>query len=339
MPSAKRVQQSDVQHPALPRGVFTLSVDFELIWGTLDLFGPRKFERACRIEREIVIDRLLALLEEFRVTATWCVVGHLFLERCRSVDGRAHPEIARPKHSWVKGDWFQHDPCTDESRHPLIYGRRLLQRLVACRVRQEIGSHSFSHVIFGDRGCSRDTAASELRACVAAADAMQVRLRSFAFPRNRVGHLDLLPDFGFECYRGPGPRWYENREPSGPLGRLAHLLDVWLATTPPLVLPTPTSSGLWNLPGSMIYFPMHGIRRTVPVSRRVRRARKGLDAAARGRRVFHLWFHPTNLADQCERMLAGLRQILQHAATLRDRGAIDIVPMGSVCSVRPPALS
>ena len=114
---------------------------------------------------------------------------------------------------------------------------------------------------------------------------------------------------------------------------------MWLATPPPLVLPTPTAEGLWNLPGSMIYFPMHGIRRTVPMSRRVRRAHKGLDAAARGRRVFHLWFHPTNLADQPKRILDGLQQILERAAALRERGELSIEPMRAVCPVQSTALS
>ena len=59
----------------------------------------------------------------------------------------------------------------------------------------------------------------------------------------------------------------------------------------------------------MIYFPMHGLRRHIPVSRRVRRARRGLDAAVRTGRVFHLWFHPTNLADEPEAMFRGLRDI------------------------------
>lgn len=327
-------------HPSsFPRGVFTLSLDFELIWGTADLFGPRAFDEACRIERDVVLERLLGLLEQYRISATWCVLGHLFLDRCVRTGGRPHPEIVRPAHAWVNGDWFQHDPCSDEARAPTFYGRRLLEKILSCRVPQEIGSHSFSHVIFGDSGCSRKTAASELRACVAAAKEFGISLRSFAFPRNRVGHLDLLRDFGIRCFRGAGPRWYENREPVVPVGRIAHLLDVWLATAPPLVLPTPTRSGLWNLPGSMIYFPMHGIRRTVPVSRRVRRAEKGLDGAARRRRVFHLWFHPTNLADQTDRMLAGLRQILEHAATLRDRGRLSVEPMGAVCRDRPPALT
>ena len=53
------------------RGVLTISLDLELIWGTLDLFGPERFRRACEIERAVVIDRLLDLFTEFDVQATW----------------------------------------------------------------------------------------------------------------------------------------------------------------------------------------------------------------------------------------------------------------------------
>ena len=43
----------------LDRGVFTLSLDLELIWGTLDLLGPEAFRQRCEVERQVVIDRLV----------------------------------------------------------------------------------------------------------------------------------------------------------------------------------------------------------------------------------------------------------------------------------------
>lgn len=313
-----------------PKGVFTLSLDFELLWGTVDLFGPEKFRRACEIEREIVIDRLLGLLEEYEIPATWCVLGHLLLASCRRSGGRAHPEIVRPRHAWVRGDWLQHDPCSDEARAPLFYGRSLVEKIRACRVPQEIGSHSFSHAIFSDPGCSREAAASELQASVDAASELGLTLRSFAFPRNGVGHLDLLPQFGFTSYRGPAPRWYERREPLTGLHRFAHLWSVLAASTPPVVTPERAGASLANVPASMIYFPMHGARRHIPLSRRVRRARKGLDAAIRTGYVFHLWFHPTNLADEPESMFRGLREIF---AVVRDncrQGRMSVETMGTL---------
>lgn len=316
------------------RGAFILSLDFELIWGTLDLFGTNGFRRACAIERSIVVDRLLDLLHEYEVSATWCVLGHLFLGTC---DGR-HPEIVRPTHAWVTGDWFAHDSGGNEETAPLFFGRRLVERILSCRTRQEVGAHSFSHVIFGDSGCSAATAESEVRACVDAARAMGIEMRSFAFPRNRVGHLDVLRRHGFQVYRGPGPLWYENEEETLLSGRLAHLWDVTTATAPPTVLPSQDASGLWNIPGSMIYFPSHGIRALVPMRQRIRRAIKGLDAAAREKRIFHLWFHPTNLSDRTDAMFAGLRSILDHVAVLRKRSEIDVIPMAQVADASPSGL-
>lgn len=316
---------------SLTRGVFTLSLDFELIWGTLDLFGPQAFRRVCEIERQLVIDRLLSLLEEFELPATWCILGHLFLDSCSREGGVAHAEIHRPQHAWVQGDWFAQDPCRDERSDPTFYGRSLVEKIRACRAPQEIGSHSFSHVIFGDPGCSPETAESELRACVRVARDLGIVPTSFAFPRNSVGHLPLLPRHGFRCFRGPG-RWYEWRATSGPLERLAHLAEVLTAVRPPVVLPELAGPGLWNIPGSMIYFPMHGLRRHIPVSLRILRATRGLAAAVERRKVFHLWFHPTNLADEPERMFAGLREILGEVSRLRRAGHLEVLTMGQLAA-------
>jgi peptidoglycan/xylan/chitin deacetylase (PgdA/CDA1 family) len=311
-------------------GVFTLSIDFELLWGTMHEQGPERFRAACALERKEVIDRLLRLFEEFEVSATWCIVGHLFLSQCRAENGHKHPEIVRPTPALLRQDWFAHDPCDDEHDEHLFLGRRLVEKIRACRVPQEIGCHTFSHVIFGDASCSRATAQSELAACVRVARAMGIELRSFAFPRDRVGHLDVLREYGFTGYRGREPHWYEKRKLPEPIRRLASLGGVLLAAEPPLVLPEWQAEGIWNIPGSMIYFPKHGFRRYIPVSLRVRRAIKGLNAAVREQKIFHLWFHPTNLADDLEAMFTGLRAILRHANELRGRTALAILPMGDL---------
>lgn len=312
-----------------PRGVFTLSLDFELIWGTLDLFGPDGFRDACLRERAGVVDRLLALLAEHDVSATWLTVGHLMLERCT---GSEHREIVRPHHSWSRGDWFADDPGGREDTAPLFFARSLIEKIRACPVPQEIGGHSFSHVIYGDPGCSRAAAESDLDALVAAAAGMGLALESFSFPRNRVGHQDALRPRGFKVVRAPEPGWhFQARSPM--VRRLGHLADVVLARRPPAVFPKREADGLVSVPGSMIYFPMHGLRRFLPVSVRVRRARKGLDEAVRQRGVFHLWTHPTNLADETEAMFGGLAAILAEVRDLRAAGRLDVRTLGSL---RPP---
>jgi hypothetical protein len=102
------------------------------------------------------------------------------------------------------------------------------------------------------------------------------------------------------------------------------------ASKPPVVLPEKDEAGLWNIPGSAIYFPRHGLRRFVPMQLRIRKALKGLAEAARRRRIFHLWFHPTNLAHGTDAMIAGLRQILGRAAELRRTGELEILTMSQI---------
>jgi peptidoglycan/xylan/chitin deacetylase (PgdA/CDA1 family) len=317
----------------LERGVFTLSLDLELIWGTLDLLGPDVFRERCKIERAFVIDRLLDLFVEFEIRATWCVVGHLLLDRCYGDNGRKHPEIVRPQHAWCRGDWFQHDPDGTEVEAPEFLGRSLVEKIRRCPVPQEIGSHSFSHVIFGDAGCSRETARAEIEACIKLGTRMGLSMHSFSFPRNQIGHSEILAEYGFACFRGLEPSWY--RRPGVPtaIQRLAHLLENVTVARPPVVLPRRTLEGLVEIPGSMVYFPAHGLRRLIPVSWRVRRALKGLNAAVRQNRIFHLWMHPTNLADETEALFEGLRQILEHVSRCRDRGAIDVMPMVALAAV------
>lgn len=319
--------------PKLEKGIFTISLDFELIWGTADLFGVESFREACELERNEVVDRLLALFTEFEIPATWCTVGHLFLENCRSSKNTKHPEITRPRHKWHEGDWFVYDPCGDETSDPLFYGKSLIEKILNNPVRQEIGSHSFSHIIFGDEGCSNESARTDIAECVKAAKDFNIKLNSFAFPRDRVGHLDVLSEYGFTCYRGAIPKWYEQGEDRSIVKRLAHLWDVMTVAAPPVVLPEYEENGLMNIPGSMIFFPMHGIRRYIPMSLRVKRARKGLDLAAREKRIFHLWFHPTNMAFEIEQMFDGLRAILKYADKLRREGILEILSMSEIAEL------
>jgi peptidoglycan/xylan/chitin deacetylase (PgdA/CDA1 family) len=308
------------------KGIFTLSLDFELIWGTADL-GLENFKNLCKIEREVVIDRLLQLFEKYDFPATWAILGHLFLDKCEA----AHPEISRPNYSWTKEDWFAHDPGGVETDESIHLGKSLVEKIRNCSVEQEIGSHSFSHIVFGDAGCSRETAENEIAECVRIAEEQGIKLKSFVFPRNEGGYLEVLQKYKFTSYRGVEPNWYEDREVSEGMRRGLRLFDVLRAASPPTVLPERTEQGLWNIPGSAMFFPMHGFRRHIPMSLRVKRCIKGLNKAANEKKIFHLWFHPTNMVDEMEKMFAGLEKILQHASDLREQGKIEFLTMGQIC--------
>jgi len=309
-------------------GTFVLSLDTELVWGSFDHTSAADFERRYPDIRGVIAD-ILGLLERHEISATWAVVGHLFLRACqRGADGRAHPELRRPTHAWFDSDWLGPDPCTDRASDPLWYGDDIIAALRAAGVPQEIGSHSFSHVIFGDEGCSADVASSELEACFRVAADEGIELRSFVFPRNVEGHHDVLRAHGIRAFRGAEPYWY--RRLPGPLRRAAHLADEAIALTPPVSSPAEILPGLWDIPGSMLLLSRVGVRRLVPIQARVSKARKGLRRAVREDKVFHLWFHPFNLAVDRGAMLAALDEILQEASRLRSAGQLTIRSMGAL---------
>lgn len=312
----------------LPRGVFTLSLDFELAWGSRDLVADAsELERMSVITRERVFEPLIELFQRHGVVGTWATVGHLFLDHAARTRGRLHPAHPRPAHAWHR-DWLAGVPEGDERTAPAWVGRSLVERLRDAG--QEVGSHAFTHVIFGDPGCSRDVADAELARCVREAETLGIRLRSFVFPRNVPGHLDLLRKHGFTSWRGHEAAWWRRPGLPRPLMRGGHLLDVVSGRRAPPAFPERGVDGLWNLPASAVFAPVDGARRFIPMRQRVRRAVAGIDAAARRRGMCHLYIHPINFATDPDRMLRGLGEVLAHAAKVRDEGRLDLLSMGEV---------
>ncbi len=283
---------------ALDRGIFTLSLDFELAWGSRDVVRDLPaLERMALVTREAVVPPMVELFRRRGVVATWATVGHLFLDT--------------------------------EAQEPAYAARSLVRALRDAG--QEVGSHSFEHPVFGQ--IDETTADRDLARCVAEAGVLGMQLRSFVFPRNVPGHVPLLKKHGFRTWRPPEPAWYKRRGVPGPAQRLAHLVDVARAACPPTVMPWRDEHGLCCLPASATFLPIDGVRRAIPMRQRVRRATAGIDEAARTRRVSHLYTHPINLATDPAAMLAGLGAVIDHAARLRDRGEIDILSMDQVADL------
>jgi peptidoglycan/xylan/chitin deacetylase (PgdA/CDA1 family) len=275
-----------------PRAV-VLSLDAELMWGFHDYEDiPTARVEQARDSWLAVLD----MLDNHGVPATWAVVGHLFLDSCDGVHSR-HP---------LGDDWFTRDPGGTETVNSAWFGRDLIDAVRNSRVDHEIGSHSFSHVEFGDDETTAAVARTELEQSVAAAEDFGIDLDSFIFPRNNIGHRRLLPEYGFTCYRGRAPdRWYE-RTAAGKVGKFATLA---LGTHgPPVVEPTIDEHGLVNVPASMFLFMLSGPARNLvhrvsgdPIVRQVETGLNRLQHDDSG--LLHLWLHPNNITTGKDRQL------------------------------------
>jgi peptidoglycan/xylan/chitin deacetylase (PgdA/CDA1 family) len=301
----------------VPVGSVVLSIDAELGWGFPDTPIPMERVNAARSGwRE-----LLGLLDAYDVPATWAVVGHLFLDDCDGTH-RSHP--AGPDH-------FSIERTSLADRPDLRYCPDLIDLVRDADVDHELASHTFSHVMFGAEETTTEMARTELEWAIEAA-ADHDSMRSFVFPRNSVGHRDVLAEWGFDAYRGTSP--YE-------LTTARKLLTATIGSPrPKLVTPTIDEYGLVDVPASLYLFGFEGAARrlvgTVRTDPIVRHAMAGVDAAARAEEgVFHMWLHPNNIVDDAA--VDRLRSILQYVDLRRDELALET--MGQVAGRVAPERS
>ncbi|MUV59829.1 polysaccharide deacetylase family protein [Halobacterium sp. CBA1126] len=303
-------------------GVFTISLDTELAWGTFDKGNAERYEEAYRNTPE-VIDRLCDLFDEYEIPATWAVVSHL-LEDC---DGD-HSDRTAPDFEWID-DWFGDLPCASGMDEDLWYAPWLIDRIQDCETEQEIGLHGSTHMQLGADGCLRQHAEEEIGTAVKTLRSHGVEPKSFVFPRNDVGYVDVLREHGIEAYRGVDARWYERASVPSAVKPPLRFADEAIRGTPPVVDPVERDDVV-EVPGSQVFRPSHDGWQYTPGESSVARAKKGLRRAARTGGVFHLWFHPFNLGHEPEQDLERLERVLAGVRDFVDRGELECRPLKSV---------
>jgi len=191
-------------------GVVIISADFELAWAWR--FDKRSADplkssiELARKEREN-IPRILDLCEKYDIPITWGTVGHIFLDSCSHIDGKAHAEINRIpyfENEWWKyssGDWFDTDPCSSTDKEPEWYAPDLIKKIIGSKVGHEIGCHTFSHISCSDITCPPEVLKSELEASRAAAAPFGLQPESFIFPGHTMGNYETLGECGYTSMR------------------------------------------------------------------------------------------------------------------------------------------
>ncbi|HEY4240955.1 MAG TPA: polysaccharide deacetylase family protein [Kofleriaceae bacterium] len=284
-------------------GSLCISIDLELAWGIWDK-PSRAYHDRCAAHELTIVRRLVEIFDQHEASVTWAIVGRLLERDAGAAKLTPHGDRI----------WFAPDA---------------IDLVRAARTAQDIGSHSYAHLYFGE--ATREQLAADLAAARRVHDAHGLPFTSFVFPRNQVAHLDLLREAGVRVFRSVDRGWHiAVRERLGKIpGRAANLADKVLPVPPATVAPIVHDGGLVELPSSMLLLAREGLRRAVHPAAVVAKAKLGLSRAARTGESFHLWFHPSNFYYETERQLDVLAQIVRQAADLRDRGRLDIRPMAS----------
>jgi hypothetical protein len=306
-------------------GLFTISLDTELAWGTFDTEkGYERYETAYLRARDIITD-ICNLFDEYMVPATWAIVAHL-LDDC----DRTHDSFPIINLEWIN-DWYGSLPCATGMDLKLWYAPEIIEAIQNCTVKQDIGLHGYSHLILGAPNCSREISQWEVTTAVETLEDHGIEPSSFVYPRNQIDHIEVLAEAGLEVYRGRDDIWFERWNIPNISRKPFRYLNEALSWDPPVVTPK-KRQGMIEVPGSQVFRPFHDGWEYTPNWTQVSRAKTGLDKAARTGQIFHLRFHPFDLGFDPQLLLSRLEEILSYANRLREEGDLKIVSLKEIAN-------
>jgi peptidoglycan/xylan/chitin deacetylase (PgdA/CDA1 family) len=319
----------------LDRGIFTLSLDFELYWGVRDKRTIEGYGENLRGVRR-AIPEMLRVFRGSNIHATWATVGFLFFENSANLKRNLptmRPAYQRPRLSPY--DYIDESAELD----PLYHFAPELITQIACEAGQEIGTHTFSHYYCLEQGQSLAQFEEDLSAAVAIARRRGYVLKSVVFPRNQCNadYLSVLTKFGIECYRGTqASKAYEASDQAGQhkLQRAARLIDAYLNISGhnTYALEECLSSVPFNFPASSFLRP-YAKKWAFLDGLRLRRIKNAMTFAAMNKRIYHLWWHPHNFGRNTGENIAFLQAITDHYDFLRAKHGFLSMNMGELCAL------
>ena len=108
--------------------------------------------------------------------------------------------------------------------------------------------------------------------------------------------------------------------------RIGRLLD-YLLPIAPVVLPLRHESGLINIPESMLLLGRNGLRKLIQPICMKRKILKGLIGAVEQKKIFHLWFHPSNFSYDTDTQFEILETVLKEVSRLKKEKRIEVLTM------------
>ncbi len=171
------------------KGIFVISLDFELYWGVRERKRLEDYKDHLLGVRSVV-PLLLQLFNRYKIHATWATVGLLFFEtRDELISGLPGkmPNYLNKKLSPYRD--LKSIGC-NEQQDPFHYAPSLI-RMISSFPGQEIGTHTFSHYYCLERGQDADTFRADLEAAREAARKYGLTLESLVFPRNQYSPESL----------------------------------------------------------------------------------------------------------------------------------------------------
>lgn len=326
---------------AIRKGIFVISLDFELHWGGFEKWPVDRYRHYFANTRT-VIPRMLDLFARHQVHVTWATVGMLFHETRQQLENNfpaarpAYRDQQLSAYNFISSNGIGESESTD----PLHYADSLIRRIIATP-HQELASHTFAHYYCNEPGQTPDQFRADLQAARRAAQRYGHTLRSLVFPRNQFNedYLRVCYEEGFTSVRDNPRDWFWNirsTQNESKWKRLNRGLDAYF---PVGKQNTYTLDSIDVRTGMPLCIPASRLLRPYNPKEfflnnmKIGRICAEMDRAAARGEVYHLWWHPHNFGSYPEQSMRGLVQIVKHFSMLHDAGKMVSLSMSEVADV------
>ncbi len=315
-------------------GILTISLDFELHWGVSDHHTIESYYENLSNETKVV-RRLLRLFREKNIHATWATVGMLFCRNKADLFAFVKPEN-RPSYSEKRFSNYlvAEQAGTGETDDPYHYASSVIKEIINTP-HQEVGSHTFSHYYCLEPGQTPEQFYYDIGAAKEVALRENIRVASMVFPANQF-HPDYLQQCrkqGIKCYRGNYPSriyQFQSKSLEGLWKRMARMIDTYLPLKGNRYVDAVMEDGILNIPASCFLRPyrpklswLEGLR--------LARMKKEMKAAARKKKIYHLWWHPHNFGQNMDKNFSVLEKLLDYYLVLNKKYDMQSLTMEEIC--------
>ena len=318
-------------------GIFTISLDFELMWGMIDQPHADIYKKSNVKQVPEVIEKLLKTFTIHNVHATFAPVG--FIGYSNPVELKKDLPSLKPNYKNTSLNPYHNNflESITEEDYKYYFGPHLIEAIKSTPG-MEIGTHTFSHYYCWEEGQAPEHFDADLKKAIQKGKEEGIEIRSIIFPRNNVSrkYLDICKKNGVNIYRGNPSKFYKNKKGrfSSLLQKACRLADNYINLSGSLSYPVSEikdENGMIDVRASRMLRPyMRSLRFFDPL--RLRRIKKEMTRAAKKGEVYHLWWHPHNFGANMQENFSFLGKILNHYDSLKTRYGMKSLNMGEIAN-------
>lgn len=300
----------------MQKGTFVISLDYELMWGIIDVLTKDGYGRTNVKHVPDVINRMISLFEKYDVHATFATVGMIMYPNVKDLltdIPEVHPSYTNSVMSPYEHDYIQQIKPEEEC---LFFQPEVVKEI--CKHNgMEIGTHTYCHYYCWADGQTANQFDADIRKALEVARRDGIEPKSIVFPRNQVSddYLKICAQYGITSYRGnalkyfdePKNRWQDLKN------RIFRLLDAYINVGGMTSIPyekLERKYGILNIRASRMLRP-YSPKLAFLEGLRLRRIRKEMIYAAKNGEIYHLWWHPHNFGTNIEENFDFLENVLR----------------------------